>query len=384
MTVDVDRGRGRPVMTDVARLAGVSQKTVSRVINDAPNVSADVRDRVMAAIDTLGYRPNAAARALVTKGTRVLGIVTPGTALFGPSAQLFGIERAAWEAGYSVVIVSTLDGSAAELSRAVRQLVDHDVNGLVLAGPITEEALPADLLRGIPAISVGDPVTGDFDCPAVMPDQVAGARMATEHLLSLGHSTVWHLAGPTSWYSATARVEGWREALLTIGALVHEPIVGDWTARAGYEAGQELARRPDVTAIFAANDQMATGLMRAFFEHGRHIPREVSVVGFDDAPDSEYLLVPLTTVRQDFAAITGRAVSELLRVIDGGAPATGLTLLPVELKTRGSSGPAPDRTAPPRPPEHSPSTGHEPRAMSIKSPTRKLVQTCGTRDEAQA
>ena len=361
MTVDVDHGRARPVMTDVARLAGVSQKTVSRVINDAPNVSAEVRDRVLAAIDTLGYRPNAAARALVTKGTRVLGVVTPGTALYGPSAQLFGIERAAWEAGYSVVIVSTLDGSAAELTRAVRQLVDHDVNGLVLAGPITEEALPADLLRGIPAVSVGDPITGHFDCPAVMPDQVAGARMATEHLLSLGHSTVWHLAGPTSWFSATARVEGWRQALLTAGAPLHEPITGDWTARAGYEAGQELAQRPDVTAVFAANDQMATGLMRAFFEHGRHIPREVSVVGFDDAPDSEYLLVPLTTVRQDFAAITGRAVAELLKVIDGGVPAPGITLLPVELKTRGSSGPAPPTARRLlRPPEHLPRTGHQP------------------------
>ena len=101
-------------------------------------------------------------------------MVTPGTALYGPSAQLFGIERAAWEAGYSVVIVSTLDGSSAELARAVRQLVDHDVNGLVLAGPITEEPLPADLLRGIPAISVGDPVAGPFHCPAVGPDRSGG------------------------------------------------------------------------------------------------------------------------------------------------------------------------------------------------------------------
>lgn len=340
MTVIEQRG-GRPVMTDVARLAGVSQKTVSRVINDAPNVSAEVRERVLAAIEALGYRPNAAARALVTKGTRVLGVVTPGTALYGPSAQLFGIERAAWEAGYSVVIASTLDGSSAELARAVRQLVNHDVNGLVLAGPITEEPLPGDLLRGIPAISVGDPVAAPVDCPAVVPDQVAGARMATEHLLDLGHDTVWHLAGPTSWHSATGRVEGWRQALLAAGAPVHEPLVGDWTARAGYEAGQQLARRPDVTAVFAANDQMAMGVMRAFFEHGRDIPREVSVVGFDDAPDSEYLLVPLTTVRQDFTAITSRAVSELVELIDGRQAVAGITLLPVELRVRASSGPAP-------------------------------------------
>lgn len=340
MVLDADRSPVRPVMTDVARIAGVSQKTVSRVINDAPNVSENVRARVMAAIESLGYRPNAAARALVTRETRVLGIVTPGTALYGPSAQLFGIERAAWEAGYSVVIVSTLDGSRDELVRAIRQLVEHDVNGLLLAGPISEDTLPAGLLRGIPAVSVGDPVRGAFDCPAIMPDQAGGARLATQHLLDLGHRTVWHVAGPSPWYAATLRTTGWREALVAAGAPVHEPLAGDWTARSGYEAGKALAQRGDVTAVFAANDQMAAGLMRAFFEHGRHIPREVSIVGFDDTPDSEYMLVPLTTVRQDFVAITARAVAELLNLIER-RPASGVTVLPVELITRGSSGPAP-------------------------------------------
>lgn len=377
MALQSERSGLRPVMTDVALLAGVSQKTVSRVINEAPNVSADVRERVNSAIEALGYRPNAAARALVTKATRVFGVVTPGTALYGPSAQLFGIERAAWEAGYSVVIVSTLDGSREELVRSIRQLVERDVNGLVLAGPITEETLPAGLLRGIPAVSVGDPILGTFDCPAIVPDQAAGARMATQHLLDLGHRTVWHVAGPPSWYSATIRTKGWRDALAAAGALVHEPLVGDWTARAGYQAGLELAERPDMTAVFAANDQMATGLMRAFFEHGRHIPREVSIVGFDDAPDSEYLPVPLTTIRQDFATITGRAVATLINLIER-RPASGITVLPVELITRGSSGPAP-RTTPPGRRSIAPAPGRSPEHRdSIEPPTRKLVETCDT------
>src|SRR5665648_1169091 len=112
-------------MTDVARLAGVSQKTVSRVINNAPNVRASVRDRVNAAIETLGYRPNSAARALVTQRTRVIGIVTAETALYGPSAQLFGVERAAWQAGYAVVIVSMADGSGEELRRAINLSLIH-------------------------------------------------------------------------------------------------------------------------------------------------------------------------------------------------------------------------------------------------------------------
>src|SRR5665647_3387499 len=167
MALDADRSAVRPVMTDVARLAGVSQKTVSRVINNAPNVSPDVRKRVDSAVAAVGYRPNSAARALVTKRTRVIGIITPGTALYGPSAQLFGVERAAWQAGYSVVIVSTAGSTRAELERAIDRVAD--------AG-----------------------------CPAVVaPDQRSGARLATEHLLSLGHRTVWHVAGPGSWYSAS-------------------------------------------------------------------------------------------------------------------------------------------------------------------------------------
>lgn len=328
-------------MTDVSRLAGVSQKTVSRVINNAPNVSADVRNRVNAAVEALGYRPNAAARALVTQRTRVIGIITPGTTLYGPSAQLFGVERAAWRAGYSVVIVSTDGSSGVELGRGIERLIDNGVDGIVLAGPITVEGLISDVFRGVPVISVGDPVTG---CPGVIADQHAGVRQAIEHLLSLGHRTVWHVAGPISWYSANARIEAWREALQQAGAPVHDPLTGDWSARAGYQAGRELAERPDVTAVFAANDQMASGLMRAFKEKGRQIPEDVSIVGFDDAPDSEFLMVPLTTVRQDFAAITLRAVTELVHAIAGDEFNQGVARIPTDLVIRASSGPVPTRT----------------------------------------
>ena len=344
MALDADRSAVRPVMTDVARLAGVSQKTVSRVINNAPNVRANIRERVNAAVEAVGYRPNSAARALVTRRTRVIGIVTSGTALYGPSAQLFGVERAAWQAGYSVVIVSTADSSGEEFRVAINRLIDHGVDGVVLAGPILV-ALDSDVFRGVPAISVGDPVTGNFEFPAVIIDQHSGALQATEHLLSLGHRTVWHVAGPVSWYSASVRVAGWRDALHRAGAPVHEPLAGDWTARSGYQAGLELAGRPDVTAVFAANDQMATGLMRAFNEKGRNIPGDVSIVGFDDAPDSEFLTVSLTTVRQDFTAITQCAVTQLVRAIAGEEFNRGVTRIPVDLVIRVSSGPAPTPTS---------------------------------------
>ena len=222
----------------------------------------------------------------------------------------------------------------------------------MLAAPITAEGLASDVFRGVPTISVGDPMTGDFGCPAVIADQQSGGLQATEHMLSLGHLTVWHVAGPVSWYAANARIEGWREALHRAGAPVHGPLAGDWTARAGYQAGLELAERPDVTAVFAANDQMATGLMRAFKEKGRQIPEDVSIVGFDDAPDSEYLMVPLTTVRQDFTAITHRAVTELVHAIAGEEINRAVTRIPVDLVIRASSGPARHRPAWARYPAH--------------------------------
>ena len=339
-----ERTAVRAVMTDVARLAGVSQKTVSRVINNAPNVRASVRDRVNAAIEALGYRPNSAARALVTQRTRVIGIVTAETAFYGPSAQLFGVERAAWQDGYAVVIVSMADNSSDEMAHAIDRLVSHGVDGIVLASPVTTGGLTSDALHGVPTISVGDPVTGGLGCPAVVADQSGGVRQATEYLLSLGHRTVWHVAGPVTWNAANVRVAGWRDALLRAGRPIHEPITGDWTARSGYKAGLQLAEIPDMTAVIAANDQMAIGLMRDFSERGLSVPGDVSVVGFDDAPDSEFLTVPLTTVRQDFTAITDRAVAELVSAITGKEFNRGVTEVPVDLVIRASSGPAPTST----------------------------------------
>src|SRR5665811_716024 len=249
MLLDADRSAVRPVMNDVARLAGVSQKTVSRVINNAPNVSADVRARVNAAVEAVGYRPNSAARALVTRRTRVIGIVTSGTALYGPSAQLFGVERAAWQAGYSVVIVSTADSSGEEFRAAINRLIDHDVDGVVLAGPIPV-ALDSDVFRGVPAISVGDPVTGNFEFSAVIIDQHSGALQATEHLLSLGHRTVWHVAGPVSWYSASVRVAPPRDA--DAGRVPgHRP--GDVPYRAVTE-GQQVLGGLQGTAVLVDDD----------------------------------------------------------------------------------------------------------------------------------
>ena len=344
MRVGVDQGTGRqPVMADVARAAGVSQKTVSRVVNDAPNVRESVRTRVHEAIRELGYRPNPAARALVSRRTRVIGIIMPGTALYGPSAQLFGLERAARDVGYSVLIASTADGSRADVEEAVTRLLDVGVDGIAVGGPFGDPGLTVEAFHGVPFVSVGDPLPGLPDHLAVTVDQEDGARQAVAHLLGLGHRTVWHVAGPSDWYSSQARRRGWAGALDDAGVPRPDPVAGDWTPRSGYRAGLALAERPDVTAVFVANDHMAAGVLRAMREHGRDVPGDVSVVGFDDAPEAEFQTVPLTTVRQDFGELTRHAVAQLVDAF-AGQPRdadAGPLCIPARLVVRASTGPAP-------------------------------------------
>jgi len=331
---------GRAVATDVARAAGVSQKTVSRVVNHDPNVSRATRERVEAAIAALGYRPNAAARALVTQRSRVLGVAMPGSVDYGPSAQLFAIETTAWELGYSVVVASAV-ASSEDFGRAVGRLIDQGVDGLILANPYVDHGLSARVLRGVPAVNVGEDLGPGLGCPSVAVDQELGARLVVEHLLGLGHRTVHHLAGPVAQGAALRRVEGWRRALGEAGRDVPEPLAGDWTARSGYELGRALAVDPDVTAVFAANDQMAVGVMRAMAEAGRAVPADVSVVGFDDTPDSGYQVIPLTTVRQAFAELSRQAVTDLVAAVEDGARERRSVRVPVDLVVRSSTGPAP-------------------------------------------
>lgn len=333
-----------PRSVDVARLAGVSQKSVSRVLNDEPYVSDEVRRRVLEAADQLGYRLNNAARALASGRTRSIGVVTLGTALYGPASLLIGIERAARDTGYALRVVNTMEGDSAGIAGAVESLLEQGVDGIVISEPIDEGEVPVRV--GVPVLVIGAPLP--FDAPQVVTAGVGAdllARAATDHLLDLGHATVRHLAGPQRWYAARDRLAGWRAALAARG-LDEPPIVeGDWSAASGYAAGRELAGDPAVTAVFCANDDMAIGLIRALTEAGRHVPREVSVVGFDDTPVSAYITPPLTTVRQPFDAVAKEGLELLVRAIEhpqaGPAPASDP---PIELVVRSST--MPPRTAP--------------------------------------
>lgn len=306
----------RPVMTDIARVAGVSQKTVSRVVNGSPHVSDEIRSRVNAAIEELGFRPNTAARALVSRRSQVIGIVTLGSALYGSAAQVIGVERAARAAGYSTQLVSTPDGRAESVSSAIQQILDLGVDGLILSEPVDDRRLDPALLRGLPLVSIGSHAF--FDSQVVVGyDQRGGARRGTEHLLALGHPSVAHIAGPADFPDSLSRLQGWLDALEAAGIEPPAPLSGDWTARSGYQAGRELAADPDVSAVFVTNDRMAMGVLRALYEAGRRVPQDVSVVGFDDIPEAEFQMVPLTTLRQDYQRSTQRAVAELVRLMTG-------------------------------------------------------------------
>jgi DNA-binding LacI/PurR family transcriptional regulator len=328
--------RRRAVMADVGRLAGVSHQTVSRVLNDASSVRPETRERVLDAMRQLDYRPNSMARALVTGRSRTVGVVTFDTVLFGPASTLFGIEKAAHEAGYFVSIVSLRSLDRASVLSAVERLQAQGVDGILVIAPHVRTASAiVDLPVQVPVVAVE--AGPEEDVPLVVIDQVAGARAATEHLLELGHRTVWHVAGPQGFLEARRRVEGWAATLRAAGAPVPEALEGDWSPRSGYELAERLARDPEVTAIFAANDQMALGVLRRLNEAGRDVPGDVSVVGFDDIPEAAYFTPPLTTIRQDFVEMGRRSVGALLGRLDApDAPAEHVVVAP-ELVVRAST-----------------------------------------------
>ncbi|MEV0396593.1 LacI family DNA-binding transcriptional regulator [Polymorphospora rubra] len=329
------------VIHDVARLAGVSHQTVSRVLNEHPHVRAETRERVLRAVEQLNYRPNPMARGLAGRRMRTLGVVSFDTLLYGPAATLLGIERAARAAGYGVNIVTLEKLDHTGVVAALDALAEQSVAGVVVIAPqVAAAAALHSLPRGIPAVAVESAVGPEIQ--AISVDQVAGARLAVRHLLDLGHETVWHVGGPGDWLEARDRADGWRSALEEAGRPVPPVIAGDWSARSGYRAGARLAAGTGATAVFCANDQTALGLLRGLHESGVRVPGDVSVVGFDDIPEAEYMFPPLTTVRQDFDEVGRRCLAALLDLIEAGpaaGPAAGSRVAPILVTRRSTAAP---------------------------------------------
>jgi DNA-binding LacI/PurR family transcriptional regulator len=327
-------------MADVARVAGVSSQTVSRVANAFPGVNEETRRRVQAAMGELGYRPNSAARALKRGAFRTIGVITFTLSTTGNVRTLEAIAASAAEEGYAVTLLPVAVPTQDEVRGAFSRLGELAVDAVIVIMEVhlldaARLALPPHVKVVVVDSDAGDRYT------VVDTDQAGGTRAAVRHLLDLGHRTVWHLAGPGDSFAAERRTVAWRVALEEAGREAPEPVRGDWSAESGYRAGLRLAEQPDCTAVFAANDQMALGLLRALNERGRRVPEDVSVIGFDDIPESGSFMPPLTTVHQDFAEVGRRCVAAVLRQVEQDEAERGTTLVPTRLVARSSTAAAP-------------------------------------------
>jgi DNA-binding LacI/PurR family transcriptional regulator len=328
---------------DVAAAANVSYQTVSRVINGHPSVKQSTRERVLAAIDELGFRRSATAHALASGRSRSVTVLTANTTHHGYASILQGIEEAARSASYTMAI-GVLESADETAVRAEVQRAADAGGGLIVIAydPAGVRALQ-QVPEGIPVVGVVETParTPGSDRPWVWTDDRVAAYEATRHLLSLGHKTVHYVAIPSSTRRTAARTAGWRAALREAGAPEPRPVQGTWGPSGGHAAGRKLAADPSVTAILCGNDDLALGVMRALHEAGRSIPGEVSVAGFDDAPHAAYLTPSLTTVRLDFTGL-GRAAFGLLHgVVEQSAPVAPHPVSVPELVVRESSGPPP-------------------------------------------
>jgi len=314
MSEDVTRGWQRPSIYDVARQAGVSHMTVSRVLNGHPNIRESTRERVLRAIEEMNYTRSSIARALATRRAMRIGVLVDGPVQYGPNSTLRALESAARDVGYAISAFSISDDEESSIDTGVVELVTQGVDALCVIAP---RASSLDTLRqqttGLPTIVIKSEPDAVWHTVAV--DQRAGATLAVTHLIELGHRRIMHLSGPRDWYDAREREEGWHDALTAADLPLMPPVEGDWTSDKGFEFGSSYDFG-DVTAVFAGNDQMALGLVHGLAQRGLRVPHDISVVGFDDLPDARHFLPPLTTVRQDFAALGELALRAIIAAID--------------------------------------------------------------------
>ncbi|MFZ9088083.1 MAG: LacI family DNA-binding transcriptional regulator [Pontimonas sp.] len=321
-----DRTRG-PNMYDVAKLAQVSHQTVSRVVNNHPNTREETRERVLRAMEELGYRPNQAARALASSRSRIIGILVSDADLFGPAGMTRAIENVAQSINHFAVSCSIDPDSEDSVIDGINHLKGLGVDGLVMITPRTDAVtLARTQLGNIPIVTVDSMYR--VDELSVSIDNFQGGQLATEHLIELGHRSILHIAGPPSWFEATARASGYAAAMRS-HRLTPRIIEGDWTPGSGYEIGVTLDLEAyETTGIFAGNDDLALGLLHAFDDRGIDVPGDVSIIGYDDIPHAAYWNPPLTTMQQDFYELGERAMRLLIDTIERRKLPAAETLVP--------------------------------------------------------
>jgi DNA-binding LacI/PurR family transcriptional regulator len=320
LNFDLDMARTRKkeiTINDIATACGVSYQTVSRAINGMGDISKETRSRVLKAADKLGYRPNMAARHLVTRQSTVIGIITPDVSLYGATQVMVSVGKTAREAGYSLMLAELREESDDEIRRAVDELCAYRVAGILMFQVEIDIRVLRDSFRNVPFVGMNSDF-GD-EAPSVLVDQESASEMATNHLINLGHSQIAYIRGPQGNFVARRRYQGWLTALKQAGCSPGPLVEGDFSAKSGFTAASALAanHRGRFTGVVAANDQMALGAIRAFEENGIRVPGDISIVGFDDMPEAEFFRPPLSTVKHDFARIGQLGVRCLLAQLSG-------------------------------------------------------------------
>ncbi len=313
----------RPTIKEVAKVAGVSTQTVSRVINERPDVAPETRERILTTIDELGYQPSALARSLIQQRSYTLGVVTAGLKHIGPSRTLNGITSAAEEAGYSLLLKELPRYDAEDVVPIFQALFSRHVDGIIWAVPeVGENRNWVDqqfLNLKIPIVYLT--MEPKQNVSTVSIDNYLGGRMAMSHLLEQGYRRIGHISGPMDWWEARQRVAAWKDTLSEAGLEVQDEhcVEGNWSAASGGLAIEKLFEQyPDMDAVFVGNDQMALAVIQAICQRGIRIPEDLGIVGFDNITESAFFYPPLTTIQQDQQTMGKVAVEETINMIVSG------------------------------------------------------------------
>jgi LacI family transcriptional regulator len=311
----------RVTIRDVAAAAGVSHQTVSRVLNDRPDVAEETRDRIWQIIEELNYQPSAIARSLIRQRSLTLGIVAAGLKYVGPSRTLNGITKQAEDLGYTLLLKELPDFLSNDVQPLLNSLLERRVDGILWAVPEVGDNRTwlEDRLSGLPVPMIFLTMQPRLGLPVVAVDNYAGGCMATEHLLEQGYRHIGHISGPLDWWEARQRKAGWRDTLMAAGVpeLDLHAEEGTWSSASGERAiARLLADYPEMDAVFVGNDQMALSVLQTACRLGMEVPKDLAVVGFDGLSDAAHYWPPLTTVHQDLRNLGCTAVRELVRAVE--------------------------------------------------------------------
>lgn len=330
-------GEKAATLADVAALAGVSQQTVSRVVNNQGAVAARTRARVLEVVGQLNYVPNRLAQGLARQRSQSIGFATNDISLHAPSQLTSAIEGAARSAGLSLIVSIVPGYGLGSVTGAVRALKERQVDGVLINASLSgaDAAEVARRFADVPCVFMDVPPGAAVN--AALLDQYHGAALAARHLVELGHTRIACIHAPQGAVAEHSRMQGWQDVLGKHGLALVAGQEGDWSPASGYgAAGALLASGVAFTGVLVGNDQMAVGVLRALWERGLNVPGDVSVIGYDDTAESALLIPPLTTVRQDFPTLGRRAFGHLKMLLDGHGPQP-TTLTRPELVVRAST-----------------------------------------------